>query len=189
MWNSKGSWSRPAAILDDAMVEGGSMIEKVVCAACLVALALAGRAASDDLAAGFANPPDSARPQVWWHWMNGNVSKDGITADLEAFREKGIGGVHLFDVDYGIPKGPVTFNTSAWFDHVAWAAQEARRLGLEITVCTGSGWCTGGGCFLVRRTAPSDWNVLRKPAPTVTSLWWPIRSRCRTVRRPLRTFL
>ena len=121
------------------------MIGKVACAACLVALALAGRAASDDLAAGFANPPDSARPQVWWHWMNGNVSKDGITADLEAFREKGIGGVHLFDVDYGIPKGPVTFNTSAWFDHVAWAAQEARRLGLEITVCTGSGWCTGGG--------------------------------------------
>ena len=41
---------------------------------------------------GFSHPPMSARAQTWWHWMNGNVSKEGITADLEAMREIGLGG-------------------------------------------------------------------------------------------------
>lgn len=48
------------------------------------------------LADGFANPPASARPHVWWHWMNGNVTKEGITADLEALAEAGIAGATLF---------------------------------------------------------------------------------------------
>ena len=43
--------------------------------------------AADDLAAGFQNPPDSAKPHTWWHWMNGNVTKAGITADLEAMKK------------------------------------------------------------------------------------------------------
>ena len=40
----------------------------------------------DPLAAGFQTPPDSARPHTWWHWMNGNITKEGITADLEAMQ-------------------------------------------------------------------------------------------------------
>ena len=51
-------------------------------ATCL-SLALAAFAA-DPLEKGFLNPPDSAKPQTWWHWMNGNITKEGITADLEA---------------------------------------------------------------------------------------------------------
>ena len=42
----------------------------------------------------------SARPRTWWHWMHGYVSKDGITADLEAMKEQGLGGFTLFDVGY-----------------------------------------------------------------------------------------
>jgi hypothetical protein len=38
---------------------------------------------SDPLLQGFQNPPDSAKPRVWWHWMNGNVTKQGITLDFE----------------------------------------------------------------------------------------------------------
>ncbi len=42
--------------------------------------------AQDDLAAGFQNPPASAKPHTWWHWMNGNITREGITADLEAMK-------------------------------------------------------------------------------------------------------
>ena len=73
---------------------------------------------ADELEEGFRAPPPSARPQVWWHWMNGNVTKEGITADLEAMAAIGIGGAHIIDVDYGTPEGPIRFNSAAWFDHV-----------------------------------------------------------------------
>ena len=48
----------------------------------------------DALEAGFRDPPASARPRVWWHWMNGNVTTDGIAKDLEWMKRIGIGGVH-----------------------------------------------------------------------------------------------
>ena len=50
-------------------------------------------APADDLAQGFARPPDSARPWVYWMWMDGNLTREGITADLEAMKRPGIGGV------------------------------------------------------------------------------------------------
>ena len=97
------------------------------------------------LAERFRAPPPSARPQVWWHWMNGNVTKEGITADLEAMAAIGIGGAHIFDVSIGIPKGPVGFNTPAWFDNVRWAAHEAKRLGIELGLSNCSGFSSSGG--------------------------------------------
>ena len=66
-------------------------------------------AADDPLAAGFRNPPESAKPHTWWHWMNGNVTKEGITADLEAMKRVGIGGAQIFVADCDIPAGPVKF--------------------------------------------------------------------------------
>ena len=93
----------------------------------------------------FRAPPADARPQVWWHWMNGNVTKEGITADLEAMAAIGIGGAHIIDVSIRIPQGPVVFNTPEWFDHVRWAAHEAKRLGLEIGLANCSGFSSSGG--------------------------------------------
>ena len=109
-------------------------------------LAFAGEVVfADSLADRFRTPPDDARPQVWWHWMNGNVTKEGITADLEAMAAIGIGGAHIFDVRIGIPKGPVDFNSPAWFDHVRWAAREAKRLGIELGLSNCSGFSSSGG--------------------------------------------
>ena len=62
--------------------------------------------AADPLEQGFKAPPDSARPWVYWFWLNGNLTKEGITADLEAMRRVGIGGVLIMEVDQGTPKGP-----------------------------------------------------------------------------------
>ncbi len=58
------------------------------------------------LAQQFADPPDSARPHTWWHWMNGMVTAEGITADLEAMKRVGIGGAEIFNVDQQSPAGP-----------------------------------------------------------------------------------
>jgi hypothetical protein len=75
----------------------------------LIGLSAVLQAAEDDLARGFALPPDSARPWVYWFWLNGNITREGITADLEAMKRAGIGGVLIMEVDQGAPKGPVAF--------------------------------------------------------------------------------
>lgn len=49
------------------------------------------------LEAEFLKPPQSARPRVWWHWMNGNITKEGIRADLEWMHRIGLGGFQNFD--------------------------------------------------------------------------------------------
>ncbi len=58
---------------------------------------------ASELAKGFQTPPDSARPWVYWFWLNGNITREGITADLESMRRVGIGGVLIMEVDQGRP--------------------------------------------------------------------------------------
>jgi hypothetical protein len=116
------------------------------------------------LEAGFRSPPQSARPLVWWHWINGNITKEGIRADLEDMRRVGIGGVQLFDVDTKLPPGPVRYGTDAWFDHVRYAIQTAEELGLEVTLHNCPGWSTSGGPWVrvedsMKRLVWSELNV------------------------------
>lgn len=102
-----------------------------------------------DLEAAFRAPPDSAKPHVWWHWMAGNVTRAGITTDLEAMADVGIGGAILFDAGlgtrWGVPEGDLNFNTPEWYDTVRFTAQEAKRLGLELGMANCSGWANSGG--------------------------------------------
>jgi hypothetical protein len=93
-----------------------------------------------DLAAGFQNPPAAARPQTWWHWMNGNITKAGITADLEAMKQIGLGGAQIFNVSEGIPDGPIQFMSAEWRELLKHAATEADRLGLALCIHNCAGW-------------------------------------------------
>ena len=100
----------------------------------LLLMAVAGRGESSfararDLAKDFRNPPSSARPWVYWFFMDGNLSREGITADLEAMQQAGIGGVIVMEVDVGIPKGPVRFMSEPWRALFKHAVTEAERLG------------------------------------------------------------
>lgn len=99
----------------------------------------------DWLRNGFESPPFSARPHTWWHWINGNISKRGITADLEAMKEFGLGGAQIFNVDVGIPAGDRPFMSARWKEAIQWAFHEAKRLGLEIDIHNGAGWSSSGG--------------------------------------------
>src|SRR5258708_23725098 len=102
-------------------------------------------APNDPLQSGFLNPPDSAKPHTWWHWMNGNITKAGITADLEAMKQIGLGGATIVNVDCGIPRGTVPFMSPEWREDFKFAVQEASRLGLKLCVENCAGWSSSGG--------------------------------------------
>jgi hypothetical protein len=113
----------------------------------------ADEAALPDLAALFVDPPDSARPWVLWHWMNGHVTREGITLDLEAMKRAGIGGFINFDAGTGIPKGPVEYLSQEWFALKQHAAREAARLGLEFGMHNCPGWSSSGGPWITPELA------------------------------------
>lgn len=96
----------------------------------------------------FADPPGSAKPHTWWHWMHGMVTKVGITRDLEAMREVGLGGAQMFHVSNGIPPGPVGYMTPQWREMVKHAVTEADRLGLELCIHNCAGWSSSGGPWI-----------------------------------------
>jgi alpha-L-rhamnosidase len=104
--------------------------------------------AAEDLAAGFVSPPASAKPWVYWFWLNGNITSNGITADLEAMQRVGVGGVLIMEVEQGTPIGTVPFAGPEWrqlFKHVA---AEARRLGLDVNMNNDAGDCGSGGPWI-----------------------------------------
>lgn len=105
-------------------------------------------AAVDPLRAEFRDPPSSARPRVWWHWLNGNVSKDGIAKDLAWMKRVGIGGLQNFDASIATPQiiaKRLVYMTTDWKDAFRFAASEADRLGLELAIATSPGWSETGG--------------------------------------------
>jgi len=101
-----------------------------------------------DLARGFVAPPQSAKPWVYWFWLDGNITREGITADLEAMRRVGIGGVLIMEVDQGAPKGPARFASPQWRELFKFMLAEANRLGLEVNMNNDAGWCGSGGPWI-----------------------------------------
>ena len=97
------------------------------------------------LKAKFLNPPDSARPGVYWYFMDGNMSKEAMTADLESMKAVGIGQVLFLEVNVGIPRGKVDFLSEEWQNLFEHAVREAERLGITITLGVGPGWSGSGG--------------------------------------------
>ena len=130
-----------------------------------------------EVAANFATPPASARPQVWWHWMNGHISRAGITKDLEAMRAVGLGGVVLFEESDRIAPGPVSYGSAEHWALLGFAASECQRLGLEFGFHNGPGWSASGGPWITPEQAMKHvtWSELhvaggstvhRLPAPS-----------------------
>jgi len=117
-------------------------------AACIGVCALSAQNSSDALERGFQNPPDSAKPRVWWHWMNGNITKEGIKADLEWMKRVGIGGFQNFDAALTTPQiveKRLVYMTPEWKDAFRYAATLADQLGLEMAIAGSPGWSESGG--------------------------------------------
>jgi hypothetical protein len=121
-------------------------ITALLCSSIVLALVTPSVAiAQDRLEEGFANPPVEARPGTWFHVMSGNMTKEGITLDLEAMARVGIGHVTMFHVTQGIPIGNVRFASDEHIALVAHAAAEAKRLGIRFGLHNSDGWTSSGG--------------------------------------------
>jgi len=101
----------------------------------------------------FAEPSEIFYPETWFHFVDGNVEKDGITKDLEAIRDAGIRGVQFFHGgNFGGTwpgvREPVYCLSENWEDILHFTASEARRLGLRFTMQNCPGWSMAGGPWI-----------------------------------------
>ena len=101
-----------------------------------------------DLEKDFTELSSTARPYTYWFWMNGNITKEGITKDLEAMHRIGVGGVFNLEGGTGIPKGAVTYLSSEWSELKAHAVKEAARLGIDYVMHNCPGWSSSGGPWI-----------------------------------------
>ncbi len=128
--------------------------------------------AEDNLEQGWANPPTNARLRAYWWWLNGNVTKESVTRDLEEMKAKGFGGAVIMDAGdepwWGNDQAPqgLTFSTPEWREVYKHCLREADRLGLEMSLNIQSGWNLGGP-MIKPEQAPKKlvWSELRVQGP------------------------
>jgi alpha-L-rhamnosidase len=107
-----------------------------------------GQGSADPLKSGFENPPNGARPRVWWHWMNGNITPEGITADLEWMHRVGLGGYQNFDAALQTPQvvpKRLAYMTPEWKEAFKHAILLGDQLGMEMAIAGSPGWSESGG--------------------------------------------
>lgn len=103
---------------------------------------------AESLEQDFKNPPDTARPGVYWYFMDGNQTRECMEADLKAMRKAGLSKALFLEVDIGVPRGPVAFMSAEWQDNFVHAVRTAAELGMEIILGTGPGWAGAGGPWI-----------------------------------------
>ncbi|KIA86520.1 glycosyl hydrolase [Flavobacterium sp. AED] len=121
---------------------------------------------SDSLLKEFATPPNSAKPRVWWHWMNGNISKDGIAKDLLWMNRIGIGGFMNFDAAMTTPqivKKRLSYMTPEWKDAFQFTTKLADSLKLEMAIAGSPGWSESGGPWVPAKSGMKKlvWSEIR----------------------------
>ncbi len=113
-------------------------------------------APGDELVDQFVSPPDSAKPLTWWHWLNGSVTKEGVTADLESMKRAGLGGCYLFNCGGKYPEGDVRFMQPKWLEMMDHTVREAERLGLKFGVHNCDGFSQSGGPWITPETSMKE---------------------------------
>ncbi|MBI1683630.1 glycosyl hydrolase [Caulobacter hibisci] len=175
-----------------------TLAHRLIAGAALAAM-LAGSPAlarQDDLAKGFADPPNTARPRVWWHWMNGNITQDGIDKDLAWMKRIGLAGVQNFDASFNEPAGPfntpkivdkpLAFMTPEWRAAFKHAVETADADGFEFAIAGSPGWSETGGPWVTPQQAMKKlvWSEtvveggrkLAKPLPAPPSITGPFQT-------------
>jgi len=111
----------------------------------------------DTIAANFAEPPREARPYVWWHWMFGYVSREGILKDLSWMDRAGIAGFHQFDAGgLGMAKAAEVqypYFSDGWKEMFRYALHVADSLGMDVTIASAPGWSSTGGRWVTPQYA------------------------------------
>ena len=127
------------------------MKKRILLAACLTLMAACAKHSEvsiSELQRHFADPPRESRPMVWWHWMDGNITKDGIRKDLEWMDRAGIRGFHMFDAALYTPQvvdQRLVYMTPEWKDAFRYALEKADSLDMEVGIASSPGWSHTGG--------------------------------------------
>jgi len=122
----------------------------------VLVMSSAGVYAQSPLLQDFQTPPSAAKPRVWWHWMNGNITKEGIQKDLEWMSRVGIGGFQNFDANLFTPvvvPKKLVFMTPEWKDAFKFMTQTADQNGLEMAIAGSPGWSVTGGPWVEPKDA------------------------------------
>lgn len=123
------------------------MMRKFLLLAGLLALGLAASAQDGGIRAAlqaFRDPDNTARTKVWWFHGETPTTRAGITADLEAFKAAGVGGVVYYDQVHGPAEGALEAFSPQWWEMLKFAALEAKRLGLSFEINLSNGYVAGG---------------------------------------------
>lgn len=107
-------------------------------------VAPAAKANKDSLEIAFSKPPESARPWVYWWWMNGYATEDGIVRDLNAMKRQGISGALVFTAGQGPTPKTISFMSREWRALFSFAVKEAAKRDIEVSLNLCSGWDAGG---------------------------------------------
>ena len=113
----------------------------------------------DNLYESFKNPPSSARPRVWWHWLNGNITQEGIYKDLMWMKRAGIVGFQNFDANLETPQiveNRLVYMTPKWKEAFRYAIHLADSLNFEMAIASSPGWSQTGGPWV------SDEDAMKK---------------------------
>ncbi|MCG8700365.1 MAG: hypothetical protein MI922_20085, partial [Bacteroidales bacterium] len=129
---------------------------------------------------GFKYPPNRAKPHTWFHWMNGNITKTGISKDIAAMKAAGIDGFYLFDIAWNTPEGPYPYASNEWLGMVAHCAAESEQNGIKMSFHNCSGWSSSGGPWVTPEksmkwvvwsekqiSVNSDFVYLEEPQPQI----------------------
>lgn len=109
---------------------------------------LAAQESGGALLKGFEDPPNGARPRVWWHWMNGDISREGIKLDLDWMHSVGLGGVTIFEGDMNTPQvipQRLVYMSPEWKQAFTYAVTTAKSMGMEVAIASSPGWSETGG--------------------------------------------
>ncbi len=102
--------------------------------------------AKDEFAGTFALPQDSLKPWVYYYWISDNISREGITKDLEAMANAGIGQVLIGNIGLDeVPSGKVPFFSDEWWQLTEHAIREGKRVGVNVGLFNSPGWSQSGG--------------------------------------------
>jgi hypothetical protein len=125
-----------------------ALLFSVAATLCVAGFSQSNSVSKDSIYKHFIIPPHAAQPRVWWHWMNGNITKDGIRKDLLWMKRTGIGGFQNFDAGLTTPQiveKRLTYMTPEWKDAFRFATVLADSLGLEMAIAGSPGWSESGG--------------------------------------------
>lgn len=129
----------------------------------------------------FNSPSGTARPKVYWWWLNGYTDRGRIKEELQAIKDAGLGGVDIFEIGFRpdgvVPAGPAFMSDSS-LDHITLAIREATRLGLEVGLNLSSSWNAGGAWIKPEHAAKTlytskvivnsaDGNKIKLPFPDI----------------------